>query len=270
MSARAKPLPASAALQAKDGAKFEPGSGVITRGDGSTVTMNNFMLGDLAVFFLEGEIAPSLMTSNSVQLFTQRDHAHECLVALHRMTTLSIVDTMFGYDDDELDQLIRDKLADPHIFVQLSLDRSQSGGAHEKAILAQWSNDGRANSVAVGTSAAGAIAHMKAGVLDGRIVFDGSTNWSPSGEGEAGAKAQNNSLVIFDSHPVSARYRTQLDIDHDTMLKQMAKRAAATSAANPPAAGAADAASAASAGATAAASADADTAASDDAGAESA
>jgi phosphatidylserine/phosphatidylglycerophosphate/cardiolipin synthase-like enzyme len=229
MSAKAKPLPASAALQATDGAKFDPATGLVTRADGTPVTMINFTLGDLAVFFREGEIAASLMTSNSVQLFTQRDHAHECLVALHRMTTLSIVDTMFGYDDDELDQLIRDKLDDEHIFVQLSLDKSQSTGAHEKEILAKWSGDAQANSVAVavGTSAAGAIAHMKAGVLDGRIVFDGSTNWSASGEGEAGAKAQNNSLVVFDSHPVAARYRTQLDIDHDTMLKQMAKRAAA-------------------------------------------
>lgn len=104
----------------------------------------------------------------------------------------------------------------------------------QKAILAKWSDDDRANS---GTSAAGAIAHMKTGVLDGRIVFDGSTNWSASGEGEpgAGAGAQNNSLVVFDSHPVAARYRTQLDIDHDTMLKQMSKPAAAGPAGNPPA-----------------------------------
>ena len=58
------------------------------------------------------------MTGSSVQLFTQRDHVHECLVALHRMTTLSIADTMFGYDDAELDQLIRDKLDTAHVFVQ--------------------------------------------------------------------------------------------------------------------------------------------------------
>lgn len=225
MTANPAPAPASVALTASDGAKFDPTSGLVTRADGSAVTMINFMLGDLAVFFKEGAIAPSLMTSNSVQLFTQRDHVHECLVALHRMTTLSIVDTMFGYDDDELDELIRAKLDSDHVFVQLSLDRSQSSGAHEKEILAKWNGDGEANSVAVGTSAAGAIAHMKAGVLDGRIVFDGSTNWSASGEGEAGARAQNNSLVVFDSHPIAARYRTQLDVDHDLMLKQMAKRA---------------------------------------------
>ncbi len=227
MPAPAKPLPASAALKATDGAQFDPTTGAITRADGTAVTMINFTLGDLAVFFREGAIAPSLMTSNSVQLFTQRDHVHECLVALHRMTTLSIADTMFGYDDDELDQLIRDKLDSQHVFVQLSLDRSQSGGAHETAVLAKWSNADRGNSIAIGTSAAGAIAHMKAGVLDGRIVFDGSTNWSASGEGEPGASAQNNSLVVFDSHPIAARYRAQLDIDHDVMLKQMARKAAA-------------------------------------------
>jgi phosphatidylserine/phosphatidylglycerophosphate/cardiolipin synthase-like enzyme len=226
MTAKPSPLPASAALEAKDGAKFDPGSGGVTRGDGTAVTMTNFTLADLAVFFMEGEIAPSLMTGSSVQLFTQRDHVHECLVALHRMTTLSIADTMFGYDDAELDQLIRDKLDTGHVFVQLSLDRSQAGGVKEKEILAHWNNTGHGNSIAIGTSAAGAIAHMKAGVLDGRLVFDGSTNWSSSGEGEPGAQAQNNSLVVFDSHPIAARYRAQLDIDHDTMLKQMAARAA--------------------------------------------
>jgi hypothetical protein len=220
MTGKPSPLPASSALEAIDGAKFDPGTGVVTRAVGTVVTMTNFTLGDLAVFFMEGEIAPSLMTGSSVQLFTERDHVHECLVALHRMTTLSIADTMFGYDDAELDQLIRDKLDTAHVFVQLSLDRSQAAGAKEKEILAKWSGDARGNSVAVGTSAAGAIAHMKA-------VFDGSTNWSASGEGESGAKAQNNSLVVFDSHPIAARYRAQLDIDHDVMLKQMAKRAAA-------------------------------------------
>jgi phosphatidylserine/phosphatidylglycerophosphate/cardiolipin synthase-like enzyme len=233
MTAQPKPLPASAALKAVDGAQFDPTTGTITRADGTPVTMINLTLGDLAVFFREGAIAPSLMTSNSVQLFTQRDHVHECLVALHRMTTLSIADTMFGYDDDELDQLIRDKLDSGHVFVQLSLDRSQSKGAHEAAVLAKWNNTERGNSIAIGTSSAGAIAHMKAGVLDGRIVFDGSTNWSASGEGEVGAGAQNNSLVVFDSHPIAARYRAQLDIDHDTMLKQMAARATSTSTPTP-------------------------------------
>ena len=34
---------------------------------------------------------------------------------------------MYGYDDDQLDSIIREKLAKVHIFVQMSLDESQDG-----------------------------------------------------------------------------------------------------------------------------------------------
>jgi len=58
---------------------------------------------------------------------------HEALKALLASATKSLVVSMYGYDDDELDQAIRGKLGSDKIFVQLSLDKSQSAGAHEKA-----------------------------------------------------------------------------------------------------------------------------------------
>ena len=38
----------------------------------------------------------------------------------------SIVVNMFGYDDDELNSIIQNKLADNNVYVQMSLDRSQA------------------------------------------------------------------------------------------------------------------------------------------------
>ena len=38
----------------------------------------------------------------------------------------SIVLNMFGYDDDELDSIIREKLETEHIYVQMSLDSTQA------------------------------------------------------------------------------------------------------------------------------------------------
>lgn len=188
------------------------------------------LVDELAEFVREGTW-PQGQAENAVTLFTQRDHVHDALKHLISKAQSSLVLTMFGYDDDELDELIRGKLSDPHVFVQLSLDRSQSGGKHEQDILAKWSADQLGNSVAIGTSAAGAIAHMKSGVIDGLDVFDGSTNWSMSGEGAEGAKAQNNTLVVIRDHAAAVRYRAQLDIDHDAMLAQQQRRAARDAAA---------------------------------------
>jgi hypothetical protein len=60
------------------------------------------------------------------------DDVHGVLVALLASTQKSIVLNMYGYDDDELNEIILAKLADEQINVQMSLDRSQAGGVHEK------------------------------------------------------------------------------------------------------------------------------------------
>ena len=57
--------------------------------------------------------------------WSPRDRVHDVLVALLSSAQHSIVLNMFGYDDAELDQLIRTKLTDENVYVQMSLDRSQ-------------------------------------------------------------------------------------------------------------------------------------------------
>lgn len=148
------------------------------------------------------------------------DHVHDALVALVASATTSLVLAMYGYDDDALDTVIRSKLEDEHIYVQMSLDKSQAGGVHEKAILAKWNADGVGNSIAIGHSEKGAIMHLKMVIIDGLDVITGSTNWSASGEG-----LQDNALVVVRDALVAAEARARIDIVHDSMLMQMAKTA---------------------------------------------
>jgi phosphatidylserine/phosphatidylglycerophosphate/cardiolipin synthase-like enzyme len=128
---------------------------------------------------------------------------------------------MYGYDDDELAAMIDDLLKNPAIYVQITLDRSQAGGVHEKALLAKYAHEMTGNSVAIGTSERGAIMHRKMLLVDGIWRVTGSTNWSTSGE-----TLQDNELTVTQSASVVAEARTVLDIEHDAALAQQAKRAA--------------------------------------------
>lgn len=145
------------------------------------------------------------------------DRVHEALKAMLESASKSLIVSMYGYDDDELDQAIRDKLASDQIFVQMSLDKTQAAGKHEAAILKKWQNDGTGNSIAIGRSEHNAIMHLKMVIVDGLDVITGSTNWSASGESD-----QDNQLTVIRDALVAAEARTRLDIIHDNMLKQMA------------------------------------------------
>lgn len=144
---------------------------------------------------------------------------HQLIVDLLKSAQNSIVLNLFGWDDEEADAVVREKLDNEHIYVQMSLDRSQAGGVHEKAILAEWSKVDSTNSIAIGTSIHHAISHLKVCIVDGIYVVTGSTNWSLSGE-----QLQDNQLTLHRNAVVAAEYRCILDICHSVMLKQMAAR----------------------------------------------
>jgi phosphatidylserine/phosphatidylglycerophosphate/cardiolipin synthase-like enzyme len=149
--------------------------------------------------------------------FAPRDDVHGLLVAVLSSAQHSIVVNMFGYDDDQLNSIIQGKLADAKIYVQMSLDRSQAAGAHERQILARWQNDTFGNSIAIGTSSVhNAISHLKIVIVDGVYTVKGSTNWSLSGE-----QQQDNELTLSRNAVVAAETRAILDLNHDFMLKQM-------------------------------------------------
>jgi hypothetical protein len=189
-------------------------------------TLQTFHLDDLAQYTAEGAFATSRSADFRV-FYAGRDDVHGVLHHLLSRATVSLRLNMFGYDDDELNRLIMALLKDPKVFVQATLDQSQAAGAHEKAIIsADETQDaaGFANSFVIGQSATHQISHTKGGVLDGIVAFEGSTNWSASGEGTgiglhgaanaAGYKAQNNTLTVYTSPYEIAKFAAELDHEH--------------------------------------------------------
>jgi phosphatidylserine/phosphatidylglycerophosphate/cardiolipin synthase-like enzyme len=176
-----------------------------------------FTWADLAKYKAEGRFLDGYPDDERT-FFAPRDDVHGLLVALLSSAQHSIVVNMFGYDDDELNTIIQGKLANNHVYVQMSLDRTQSKGVHEKQILAHWSNDAFGNSIAIGTSSVhNAISHLKIVIVDGVYTVKGSTNWSLSGE-----QQQDNELTLSRNAVIAAETRAILDLNHDFMLKQMA------------------------------------------------
>jgi phosphatidylserine/phosphatidylglycerophosphate/cardiolipin synthase-like enzyme len=148
------------------------------------------------------------------------DDVHSALVDLVGSATTSLIVAMYGYDDLELNQIIHDKLVGGNVFISMSFDSSQAGAVNEREILAQWKNDERGNSIAIGRSSKGAIMHLKVVIIDGVDVITGSTNWSAGGQTK-----QDNQLIVVRDPLVAAEARARLDMIHDEMLKQMAQKA---------------------------------------------
>lgn len=192
-------------------------------------SLTGFTLDDLAQFTKEKSFAVN-DSRDFRSFYVGRDDIHGILKYLVSRCSRSLRFNMFGYDDDELDAIIQTKIQDDDVYVQGTLDKSQASGAHEKKILAGWDTQVR-NSFAIGESATHQISHTKGGVIDGIVAFEGSTNWSASGEGtivapngsNVGRKAQNNTLVVY-VHPVEiAKFTDELDVEHTTALQQQVK-----------------------------------------------
>lgn len=152
-------------------------------------------------------------------LYSPIDNVHEALKAVIASAQHSVVVSMFGYDDDELAALLDAALLNPAMFVQITLDSSQAGGVHEKAILEKYKNEMTGNSVAIGRSEKGAIVHRKMVIVDGLWWIGGSTNWSVSGESQ-----QDNEMTVVRDALHCTKARTVLDIAHNHILAVMAKK----------------------------------------------
>lgn len=189
-------------------------------------SLNTFTLQELAQFTKEGEFSAS--SSKDFHLFyVGRDDVHGILQYIFSRLQASLYLNMFGYDDEDLNALCMGAAENPQITTLITLDQSQAGGVHEKLILKSDAakDDAAFNAhFAIGQSATHQISHTKGGVLDGRVGFEGSTNWSVSGEGTfvvgqnqaggKGYKAQNNTLAVFTDPDAMMRFTAELVSEH--------------------------------------------------------
>jgi phosphatidylserine/phosphatidylglycerophosphate/cardiolipin synthase-like enzyme len=157
-------------------------------------------------------------SADTWMFYSPIDPVHETLVSVLQSAKLSVIAAVYGFDDDELAEILRGHLANPNMHVQITLDKSQAGGVHERELLAKFQHEDVGNSIAVGTSEKSAIMHRKMAIVDGLYLVAGSTNWSTSGETK-----QDNELTIHRSADLCRRARTILDIEHDHALQQMKK-----------------------------------------------
>jgi len=186
------------------------------------------------------EKAYSNTASKDFHLFyVGRDDVHDILKHVLSRVTVSLYLNMFGYDDDELNDILMQKALDPKIIMLITLDQSQAGGKHEKALLdsdvAKNPNAFNTHFV-VGQSATHQISHTKGFVADGKVGGEGSTNWSSSGEGTfvvtgqpggSGYKAQNNTQSIFTDPDTISRFQAELISEHMAAQQQQAAKAKA-------------------------------------------
>lgn len=190
-------------------------------------TLQTFDLTDLARYTAESSY--SATASRDFHLFfVGRDDVHDILKHVLSRASVSLHLNMFGYDDDELNEILMAKAKDPSILMTITLDKSQAGGQHEAALL-KADQDSPGGLIAfnthfvTGQSATRQISHTKGFVADGKVGGEGSTNWSGSGEGifvvtgkagGAGFKAQNNTQTIFTDPDSINRFQTELISEH--------------------------------------------------------
>jgi len=189
-------------------------------------TLQTFNLDDLATYTAEQAFGPTASSDFRV-FYVGRDDVHGVLMHLFTRVTLSVKMNMFGYDDTELNNVLMGLVHNPSIVVSVTLDKSQASGPTERAILSSDVGQdaaGFANDFVVGDSSTGQISHTKGGILDGIVAFEGSTNWSSSGEGTGisltaakqapGFKAQNNTLTVYVNPYEIAKFSARLNYEH--------------------------------------------------------
>lgn len=197
-----------------------------------TQTLQRFDLLELEQYTQEKSFSST--ASKDFHLFyVGRDDVHEILKHILSRVSVSLYMNMFGFDDDELNDILMTQALDPSVTMLITLDKSQAGGVHEKKLLDSdiARNPEKFNTYfVIGQSATHQISHTKGFVADGKVGGEGSTNWSASGEGTfvikgrpggPGYKAQNNTQSIFTDPDTIVRFQTELIREHMAAMKKV-------------------------------------------------
>jgi hypothetical protein len=214
-----------------------PKSTITNAIDDPSVSLQRFDLLDLQPYTQEKVYATT--ASKDFHLFyVGRDDVHGILKHVLSRVSVSLYLNMFGFDDDELNEILKKIAVDPTITMLVTLDKSQASGAHEKALLDADRKLDLAlfnTHVAIGQSLTHQISHTKGFVADGKVAGEGSTNWSVSGEGAAvggtfntkapGFKAQNNTQSIITDPDTISRFTAELIAEHMTVQQQVSAAA---------------------------------------------
>lgn len=234
--ATSAPIAAPAAsVSVSVSATTPPKSTVTNAIDDVSASLQRFDLDDLQPYTQEKVYATT--ASKDFHLFyVGRDDVHGILKHVLSRVSVSLYLNMFGFDDDELNEILKKIAVDKTITMLVTLDKSQAGGKHEKALLDADRKEDLAlfnTHVVIGQSATHQISHTKGFVADGKVAGEGSTNWSGSGEGEAvkggpfdpkakGYKAQNNTQSIITDPDTISRFSAQLIAEHMIAQRQAA------------------------------------------------
>src|SRR6202047_273329 len=112
-----------------------PKSTVTNAIDLPSVSLQRFDLLDLQPYTQEKVYATS--ASKDFHLFyVGRDDVHDILKHVLSRVSVSLYLNMFGFDDNELNDILMKIALDPTITMLVTLDKSQAGGKHEAALLA--------------------------------------------------------------------------------------------------------------------------------------
>jgi hypothetical protein len=190
-----------------------------------TQTLQTFSLRDLAQYTQEKAFA-NTASADFHLFYVGRDDVHDILKHVLSRVSVSLYLNMFGFDDDELNDILMALVLDPSVAVMITLDKSQAASPHEKRLLqsdAAKDPVGFNTYFVIGSSATHQLSHTKGFVADGKVGGEGSTNWSASGEGTfvvtgrpggRGYKAQNNTQAVFIDPDTIVRFQTELIVEH--------------------------------------------------------
>jgi hypothetical protein len=157
-----------------------PKSTVTNAIDDPTVSLQRFDLLDLQPYTQEKVYATS--ASKDFHLFyVGRDDVHDILKHVLSRVSVSLYLNMFGFDDDELNNILMKIALDETVMMLVTLDKSQAGGKHEKALLDADEKHNLAlfnthvvtkthvQEFVLGQSATHQISHTKGFVADGKV-----------------------------------------------------------------------------------------------------